>query len=267
MQRFFTHLFHLYEIPYEAVLDAVSTSERIDPNLRKLFLPADKWMSLGRIREMLAHEFEQHILRALNGTRSSLALLGSGTRGYLETEEGFATYYSLEVARLLGSPVQPKLWIGTLATGLASGAICPPLTFSVLYQVFTAVKLLTDLLAGKQASAEKLLADARKYAQNRCLRTFRGVSDLSRLGICSTKDILYQRGFFAVEAALREDPTRFDRLMVGAAGIHQLDDLAELGIVSSSTAHRRLATDPALESYIIQFVDDPAARPGSPGTS
>jgi Domain of unknown function (DUF1704) len=154
-----------------------------------------------------------------------------------------------------------------LATGLASGAICLPLPFSVLYQVFRGIKLLTDLLAGKQASAEKLLEDAHKYAQNRCLRTFRGVSDLSRLGICSTKDILYQRGYFAVAASLQEDSTRFDRLMVGAAGIHQLDNLAELGIVSPPTAHRRLATDPALESYVMQFVDDPAVRQDSAETN
>jgi hypothetical protein len=263
VRRFFDHLFHEYGIPYQAVLDPISTSERIDHNLRKLFLPAEKWVSLARIREMLAHEFEQHIFRALNGARSPLALLSSGTRGYLETEEGLATYYALEVSRLLDPQTQPKLWIGTLATGLASGAICPPLPFSALYQVFRAIKLLTDLLAGKQASRAKLLEDAHTYAQNRCLRTFRGVSDLTRQGICSTKDILYQRGYFAVAARLQEDPTRFDRLMVGAVGLHQLDDLAELGIIAPPTSHRRLATALDLERYVMQFAEDPAAGRGS----
>ena len=228
VQRFFDHLFHEFGIPYQAVLDPVSTSERIDHNLRTLFLSAEKWVSLARIREMLAHEFEQHIFRALNGARSPLALLGSGTAGYLETEEGLATYYALEVAHFLGSPAQPKLWIGTLATGLASGAICPPLPFSALYRVFRAIKLLTDLLAGKQANREKLLEDAHTWAQNRCLRTFRGVSDLTKLGICSTKDILYQRGYFAVASALEEDLARFDRLMVGAVGLHHAHRLSGL---------------------------------------
>jgi len=250
VQRFFNFLFQTYNLPYQAVIDSSSTSERVDHNLHILFLPPDKWVSLAKMREHIAHEFEQHILRASNGARSPLALLGSGTAGYLETEEGLATYYALEVSRLADPNAQPKLWVGTLATGLASGVICPPLPFSALYQLFKAIKMLTDLLAGKQANRERLLQDAHTYAQNRCLRTFRGVSNLAQPGICSTKDVLYQRGYFAVAAALQEDPTRFDRLMVGAAGLHQLSDLSELDISIPPTPHQRIATNSDLERMI-----------------
>ena len=79
---------------------------------------------------------------------------------------------------------------------------------------------------------------------------------LDRPGICSTKDTVYLRGFLAVSQALMEENAMFERLMVGSVGLHHLDDLAEVGIVRPAVGHRRLTTDPELESYIMRFADE-----------
>jgi len=62
---------------------------------------------------------------------------------------------------------------------------------------------------------------------------------------------------------LEADPGRFARLMVGSVGLDQLDDLAELGIVNPPTPHRRLAADPHLERYVVQYAEDGDAERGA----
>jgi hypothetical protein len=117
------------------------------------------------------------------------------------------------------------------------------------------VNMLRGLLAGKGLTLAEIGEDARKNAQSRCLRTWRGVSQLSPPGICSAKDSVYLRGYLTVTQALKEGKATFERLMVGAAGVHHLDDLRELGIVEPAIVHQRFATDPELESCIEQFAD------------
>ncbi len=117
------------------------------------------------------------------------------------------------------------------------------------------MKLLTDRLDGKDVPESVLQEDARRYAENRCLRTWRGVSHLAVPGICSNKDACYLQGFLAVCHAVGEDAIVFDRLMVGMIGLHHLQEMVELGIVKSGIEHRRLATDPDLDAYISRFVD------------
>jgi hypothetical protein len=117
-----------------------------------------------------------------------------------------------------------------------------------------AVNLLIDLLDGKELTAQ-LREKARRYAENRCLRTFRGVTHLEHLGICSNKDTLYLRGFLKVCQALERDPEIFEQLMVGSVGLHHIIDLAALGIRTPGVVHKHLATDPDLDNYIMQFAN------------
>lgn len=253
VQRFFEQVFRTYQFPHTVVIDPDVASTRVDSSPRRLVL-ADKWVSLAKVRELLAHENEIHIFRTTAGAKSPLGLLSLGTQRYLATEEGLATYYALQAARA-GSTSKPKLWIGTLATGLASGVVGQPRTFRELLSFFELVKLLTDQLDGKDAPFEVLQEDARKYALNRCLRIWRGVSHLAVPGIISNKDACYLTGFLAVCRAVEEDVTAFDRLMVGAVGVHQLQDLAELGIETPSIPHQHLAIDPHLDAYIMRFAE------------
>jgi transcriptional regulator with XRE-family HTH domain len=251
VQSFFEEVFKNYQFNWTVVIDSAATSERVDLNRRRLIL-TDKPMSSTKIRELLAHEIEIHVFRSSSGARSSLAILSSGLQGYLDTEEGLATFYTAEATRQ-GSGIEPKpkLWIGTLACGLASGVACSPLSFRELFPFVESVSLLVDLLDRREVPLTQLQEKAQRYAENRCLRTYRGVTHLERRGICSNKDTYYLRGFLKACRELERDPGLFDQLMVGSLGLHHLADLGELGITKSGVVHKHLATDPELDNYII----------------
>lgn len=254
IQNFFEDIFRAYQFNWSIVLDPTATSERVDLNNCRLIL-TDKPMSSAKIRALLAHEIETHAFRSASGAKSSLALLSSGLQGYLATEEGLAMFYAQEaIRRSTGVEEKPKIWIGTLACGLVSGIACSPLSFRELLLFTESVSLLIDLLDGKEFTA-RLQEKARRYAENRCLRTFRGVTHLEHPGICSNKDTLYLRGFLKVCQELEGNPEVFERLMVGSVGLHHITDLAELGIRRPNVVHKHLATDPNLDSYIMQFAN------------
>lgn len=254
VQAFFEDIFRAYQFPWSVQISEAATSARVDLDGGRLILP-NKSMSGAKIRELLAHEIEVHAFRSVSGAQSQLALLSSGLGDYLATEEGLASLYVQEtVQRGAGTEAKPKIWIGTLACGLAAGIVCSPLSFRDLLVFIEQVSLLIDLLDGK-ALTPQLRDKARKYAENRCLRTYRGVTHLKNRGICSNKDTYYLRGFLAVCRELEREPAVFDRLMVGSAGLHHLADLAELGIISAGITHKHLATDPALEHHIEQFAN------------
>lgn len=190
------------------------------------------------------------------GEKSPLALLSLGLGGYLETEEGLALYYTQETAGNTTTGKRDKSWLGTLATGLAAGVICEPYTFRKLLLFLQSVNLLRSLLAEEDRPLSELQEEALRNAQNRCLRTWRGVTDLRRAGICSAKDNVYLRGYLAVNQVLEKVTLTFERLMVGAVGLQHLTDLAELGIIAPPMKQLRLATDPDLDIYIKRFADE-----------
>lgn len=243
VQRFFSEVFRRYQFDWTVVWDGTTDHPWVSFSQRRLFLPEGKDMTTTKLRQLLGHEIEMHAFRSSSGARSPLALLSTGLDGSLDAEEGLALDYTEDTA---------NSWFGTLATSLATGAICQPYSFIDLLSFFEMVNLLKNLLGKKDASLEELQRDARIRAQNRGLRTWRGVSHFAP-GICSTKDTVYLRGYLAVKAALEGGTVIFDQLMTGAVGLHHLDDLAELGIVRPSVPHLRLSSDPNLEQYISQF--------------
>ncbi len=255
VKSFFEDVFKNYQFNWTVVIDSAAASERVDLNRRRLIL-TDKPMSRTKIRELLAHEIEVHVFRSSSGSKSSLAILSSGLQGYLDTEEGLATFYADEAIRQgIGIEPKPKLWIGTLACGLASGVACSPLSFRELLGFVELVSLLVDLLDKGGVALTQLQEKARRYAENRCLRTYRGVTNLEHRGICSNKDTYYLRGFLKICKELERDPQIFDQLMVGSVGLHQLVDLGELGIRKPGVVHRHLGTDRELDSYIAKFAN------------
>ncbi len=255
VKSFFEDVFTNYQFNWTVVLDSAATSERVDLNRRRLIL-TDKPMSSTKIRELLAHEIEVHAFRSSSGAKSSLSILSSGLQGYLDTEEGLATFYADEaIRRGTGIEPKPRLWIGTLACGLASGVACSPLSFRELFGFIELVSLLVDLLDRSEVALTQLQEKARRYAENRCLRTYRGVTNLEHRGICSNKDTYYLRGFLNVCQELERDPKIFDHLMVGSVGLHQLAELKVLGIENPSVVHKHLGTDPELVSYIAKFAN------------
>ena len=185
-------------VGWQVVIDQNASGARVEQGSRCLFLE-DRSLSVSYIKHLLLHELAGHVARCVAGERSLLGLLGIHSKDSLETEEGLASYYDIQEGNKRG---ERRLWPGTLATGFAAGVISPPQTFRSLYTIFEALLFLRRSLKQLDPDEETALQNARQSAKANCLRTFRGVPDLTRAGICYTKDALYLRGLRKVEQAL-----------------------------------------------------------------
>ncbi len=238
---------------WQVVIDPSATNARVEKAMRQLFLP-DWRFSLERIRGLFAHELVGHVTRGVAGERSLLGLLGINTKNSLSTEEGVALYHECQVAALHGQVYdESPLWLRAFAVGLACGVITPSQTFLSLFTFLELFILLDHFLHHLGADMQKAQKWARTYALSVCLRTYRGVPDLQRVGVCYLQDAVYLRGLRMIEQAVAQDESVLDRLAVGVCALEDLPDLEELGIVSTLQALRKLAYAPDLDTYILSF--------------
>jgi hypothetical protein len=238
---------------WSVIIDHNATNARIEQGLRRIFLP-DQQFSLGEIRHLLSHELLGHVSRCVAGERSLVGLLGISTKNSASVEEGIALYHERQIASLHGQSFNDSgIANGTLATGLASGVMIPPQTFLSLCTFFELFSTLSRLLRYPDADLQEIQKEAREYALSMCLRTYRGVPDLKRAGICNLQDATHLHGLRLVEQAVAQDENVLDRLAVGVVSLELLSDLQELGIDSDSQPLRKLAYDPDLDSYILSF--------------
>ena len=256
VKRFFDAVMCQYGFDgWQTVIDVTVNDPRIEQLTQCLILP-DKQLSVERVRTLLSHEIESHVFRAAAGEKSRLNLLATGTCGFMATEEGLALYNDRETARLQGKAndeISTASLFGTLATGLASGVVASPLTFSRLCAFLELFLFLYRRLNHLDKDEQRTRAKARDLARIRCLRTFRGVPDLTVAGIAYVKDALYMRGERMVSQQIQQDNTVLERLMVGVVGVEHLPDMEELGIVRPPYPPKWLAHDPDLASYILSF--------------
>lgn len=238
---------------WRVVVDPNATGARIEQGLRQMFLP-DQQFTLEEIRHLLSHELLGHVARCAAGERSPLGLLGIHTKNSSPTEEGLAIYYERQVAALHDHLLADSgIWRASLAAGLACGVMTPPQTFLSVCTFLELFSLLSRLLNHPHADLQKLQKLARSYALSICLRTYRGVPDLERAGVCYLQDALYLHGLRMIEQAVAQDETVLDRLAVGVVALELLPDLQELGITSAPQPLRKLAYDPDLDSHILSF--------------
>lgn len=259
VKRFFEAVLQEYGFSgWHIQLDHAVNNLRIEANVQTLFLPAYRDISVSRVRELLSHELEYHILQAEAGKRSPLALLVEGTRNYLTINEGIAVHYDRVIAQVQNQTqnvANRTIRFGTLATGLASGILSTPQTFYPLYQLLAQLYLLNRLVFKKEKNLDKAKAEASRLALNRCLRTYRGVPDLTIPGICYTKDAVYLRGYLQLQQAMAADPEVINQLMVGNFALEYLPDMQELGITIPSIRPRWYSHQPDLDEYILSFDD------------
>jgi len=240
---------------WEAVIDYAANHTRIEPGLRHYIL-AGKPYSSSKLNEQMAHEWGAHVSPRVAGELSALGLLGLGTGWSLTTEEGLGLFYEVELARRTGQRFdEAKIWLGTLATGLAAGVLVPPQSFLSLYTFLADFLLLYRLVFLGNEEIEAAQAKARNVAQTRCLRSFRAVTDLSQPGICYPKDAAYERGLFQIYDAVAQDPAVLDWLAAGVVAVEQIDDLKVLGISPAAHSSRALLDQPDLEAYIASFAE------------
>ena len=253
-KRFFEAVLESHEYTgWKVVLDPNVAGPRVEASLRQVFLPAEP-IPLDELREYVSHELAGHVARSIAGENSRLGLLGMGTKGYMVTEEGVADYYERQATALHGDPVDDSgIWLGTLAIGLACGVAGPAQTFSSLVAFFEPFLLLYRLLWRDDEDRQTAERRAQRNAFTRCLRTFRGVPDTRKVGICNTKDVVYLRGRWLIDQAVAQDKTVLDRLAVGKVAYELLPELEKLGIAASSQSFRTLVLDPDLDAYILSF--------------
>ncbi|MGH9821705.1 MAG: tyrosine/phenylalanine carboxypeptidase domain-containing protein, partial [Blastocatellia bacterium] len=146
-----------------------------------------------------------------------------------------------------------KLWIGSLATGLAAGVLTPPQTFLDLYRFFETFLTLFRLIWRGDEDVPTAHERAQSIARDRCLRTYRGVPPGSRPGICFCKDAVYEHGFLQVYSAVQQDKTVLDWLATGIIAIEQISDLQAIGISPALHSPRTLLERPDLESYVFSL--------------
>lgn len=238
---------------WRVIIDPKTSGPRVETGLRQLFLP-DEPLSLERIQHYLAHELAGHVARAVAGETSLLGLLGINTKGYMPTEEGLALYQERYVAQIHGQVFDDSVvWMGTLAVGLASGAVSPPQTFLSLYHFFEAFHFLARIVECMDKDIQIAREKAQRAALVTCLRTYRGVPDLEKAGVCYTKDVVYLRGLRRIEEAATRDEAVLDRLAIGKIALELLPEAQELGIVVPQQTLRKLAFASDLDTYILTF--------------
>ena len=88
----FEKTFVKYGLKWRVVLKDDITADAIAGKRDTLFLRRGALFSPERLRAVIAHEIETHILRAENGKRQLFEIFSRGTGNYLETEEGLAAY-------------------------------------------------------------------------------------------------------------------------------------------------------------------------------
>ena len=254
VKRFFEAAFQ--EAGYDewnVIFDSGAGGIRVDSALRTFFVPETP-MTLTIVRDHFIHEVLGHVSRSMAGEHSALGLLGINTKGYSPIEEGLAQYYERTLASLHGRAHDDSgSWLGGLAVGLASGVITSAQTFSSLYRFFYPFLLLYRLLWRNDEDRPLAEQRARDRARFRCLRTFRGVPDLTRVGICHTRDVSYLRGRLQIERVVAQDKTMLDRLAVGKVALELLPDIQALGIVAPPQPLRQRAFDSDLDGYILSF--------------
>lgn len=257
-QRFFATV--LQESGFEGwqvLLDSHGGMARVERGARTLFLP-DKRYPLADIRRLFVHELAGHVGYCVAGERSPLGLLGLQMKNSGPIQEGVALYHERQVLALRGEALNDTgIRLGLLAVGLAAGVITPPHPFSVLYSFFEQVSLLNFAVKSQQAEPTAAQRQAaHRYALEVCLRKYRGVPDLERVGVCYPQDVIHLRGLRLIEKAVAADASVLDRL-VGVCPLEHLPDLQELGIRPEPQPLLRLAYTTDLDEYICSFEISP----------
>jgi len=240
---------------WRVIPDPLSRDPHLEQALRHVYLPT-RDIPIEQLKDYVRHELlDGHVARCVAGEQSLIGLLGIHLSHSLEMEEGLATYKEIQNAAREGrAHDESGIWFGTLAVGLAAGVVTAPQTFSRLFTFFDALIYLYRLVKRPDQSVQVARERAQAIALGRCLRTYRGVPDLTIPGVCYTKDVLYQRGLHKIMGALEEDSTVVDRLAVGVVALEHLPDLKKLGMVAAPQALTTMMQDSHIDEYILSFV-------------
>ncbi len=140
----------------------------------------ERKISKKKLRGLIAHEIQTHVLRRHNGERSKLQLLGLGLDRYLKAEEGIATYNEQQVTGATEFAGVPRFFSIAVAKGIDG----QKRDFRETFEIVKDYRLLSSL--AKETGPEK----AAKTAYDDCVRIFRGTTGKTP-GAIYPKDMSY----------------------------------------------------------------------------
>lgn len=170
---------------------------------KKVFIRSDAHFSEDSIRRLLVHEIGTHVFRRINGEQQPLQLLRLGLLGYLDTEEGLATYHE----KLFGTQDVATLHTYALRV-LAAHLSLSHSFFEVFLQLAEYSKDLDSLF-------------------DIVTRAKRGFEDTAAVG-GHLKDQVYLRGFINISGHLDSHPEDHNILMCGKVSLDMVNQLREL---------------------------------------
>lgn len=211
------------------ITESSATAIAVNSKNRIVNIPHTRSMSINKLQTILAHEIGTHVMRYVNGKKSSLQLLASGLSQYLPAEEGLATMcaQSLSKYKWKSFAGQDKYF----AIGLAIGIDGHPRDFRAVFEIMTIYYF--SLSKAKDASAQQ---KARERAWNTCVRIFRGTHGQDK-GICYLKDLVYYQGNRLMWELVSTQPETFPQLFLGKFSPFESDQvrcLQELGLFIGS---------------------------------
>jgi hypothetical protein len=177
------------------------TAISVAPTARKVHLPSSEKLAMRRkkraltpkkVQALIAHEIGTHAVRAVNGERARVKILGAGLDRYVQGEEGLATYREQQE-----NPVDDYAGLdGYFAIGLAKGL--DDGTKKDFTQVFNR---LVDYYLVTEETTEK---NAKELAWNCSMRVFRGTTGTVP-GVVFSKDLAYRQGNIAHWNAVKNE--------------------------------------------------------------
>lgn len=212
---------------WEVLIEGNITAISVNQEKKKVRIPEKRKLSGSKLRELIAHEIETHVLRRENGEQSKLKLLGLGLDRYLDGEEGISTY---EEQKIGGTDDFAGL-DGHFAISLAAGLDGKKRDFREVFNILRDYFFLKNKKDDLQVAWEK----SKKDAWNRCVRTFRGTSCESK-GVCLTRDIVYREGNINSWIVVKSDPNQDVKFSLGKydpANPRHIWILKQLGISDS----------------------------------
>ncbi|MEK7590654.1 MAG: tyrosine/phenylalanine carboxypeptidase domain-containing protein, partial [Patescibacteria group bacterium] len=165
---------------------------------KRVYLRQGARFSEARLHALIAHEIETHALTQENGERQPFRLLQTGCANYLDTQEGLAIFSQNRVLSLYHEK-----------------------RYDAASNVLAVAFALTHSFADTRAYLEEILGYAPDRALTKTIQYKRGMNDTHEPG-CFTKDLVYFRGFRAIEH-FAQGGGDLKRLYVGKIAIEDLE--------------------------------------------
>ncbi|MDP4008583.1 MAG: DUF1704 domain-containing protein [Candidatus Peregrinibacteria bacterium] len=199
----FNNIFKEYKIEWKAKIKEDLVSRCIAGKKNSLFVRKGALFNEKRIKALIAHEVETHILSAENGKLQPYTIFNRGTANYLETQEGLAIYNTRTVSKDDPDFFNIVPHVIVMATSVARDG-----GFRDVYNYLRKLGFFED------------------KSFRIALKLKRGLEDTSQKGVF-TKDFIYYKGYKEIVQYV-ENGGKIKDLYIGKVSVHDIDWIKKL---------------------------------------